>query len=271
MCELLGMSANVPTDLCFSFTGLLQRGGGTGPHRDGWGVVLYEGQGIRAFRDWAPSVSSEIAQLVSRLPMKSCIAISHIREANVGAVNLENTHPFVRELFGRNWTFAHNGQLADTHELALGDFTPVGSTDSEWAFCWLLARIRERFACGDSLNCDEPAYWQQLHQWCNALSPRGVANFLFSDGRYLFAYCATKLSWITRRAPFGEARLSDSDLAVDFGEHTTANDIVTVIATNPLTTNERWHAMSAGEFIVFDRGEIASRAGDTQRNNSQTQ
>ena len=27
MCELMGMSANVPTDICFSFTGLMQRGG----------------------------------------------------------------------------------------------------------------------------------------------------------------------------------------------------------------------------------------------------
>ena len=31
MCELLGMSANVPTDICFSFTGLMQRGGGSVP------------------------------------------------------------------------------------------------------------------------------------------------------------------------------------------------------------------------------------------------
>ena len=29
MCELLGMSANVPTDICFSFRGLMQRGGAT--------------------------------------------------------------------------------------------------------------------------------------------------------------------------------------------------------------------------------------------------
>ena len=29
MCELLGMSANVPTDIVFSFTGLMQRGGKT--------------------------------------------------------------------------------------------------------------------------------------------------------------------------------------------------------------------------------------------------
>jgi predicted glutamine amidotransferase len=40
MCELLGMSANVPTDIVFSFTGLMQRGGRTGPHRDGWGIAF---------------------------------------------------------------------------------------------------------------------------------------------------------------------------------------------------------------------------------------
>lgn len=49
MCELLGMSANVPTDIVFSFTGLMQRGGGTGPHRDGWGIAFYEGRGVRLF------------------------------------------------------------------------------------------------------------------------------------------------------------------------------------------------------------------------------
>ncbi len=41
MCELLGMSANVPTDIVFSFTGLMQRGGRTGPHRDGWGIAFF--------------------------------------------------------------------------------------------------------------------------------------------------------------------------------------------------------------------------------------
>jgi predicted glutamine amidotransferase len=44
MCELLGMSANIPTDICFSFTGLMQRGGRTGPHRDGWGITFYNEQ-----------------------------------------------------------------------------------------------------------------------------------------------------------------------------------------------------------------------------------
>ena len=84
MCELLGMSANVPTDICFSFTGLMQRGGKTGPHRDGWGIAFYEGRGCRTFHDPAPSAESEIARLVQRYAIKSRIVISHIRRSLTG-------------------------------------------------------------------------------------------------------------------------------------------------------------------------------------------
>lgn len=68
MCELLGMSANVPTDICFSFTGLVQRGGGTGPHKDGWGITFYEGKGCRTFKDPQPSFQSPIAKLFRTIP-----------------------------------------------------------------------------------------------------------------------------------------------------------------------------------------------------------
>lgn len=104
MCELLGMSANVPTDIVFSFTGLMQRGGRTGPHRDGWGIGFYEGRGLRLFQDPRASSESEVAQLVQRYPIKSEVVIGHIRQANVGKVSLVNTHPFSRELWGRNST-----------------------------------------------------------------------------------------------------------------------------------------------------------------------
>ncbi|HSX72384.1 MAG TPA: class II glutamine amidotransferase, partial [Pseudomonas sp.] len=144
MCELLGMSANVPTDIVFSFTGLMQRGGGTGPHRDGWGIAFYEGRGLRLFQDPLASVGSEVAKLVQRYPIKSETVIGHIRQANVGRVCLANTHPFVRELWGRNWCFAHNGQLRDFAP-RFDFYRPVGDTDSEAAFCDLLNRVRGAF------------------------------------------------------------------------------------------------------------------------------
>ncbi|RDE25248.1 class II glutamine amidotransferase [Motiliproteus coralliicola] len=251
MCELLGMSANVPTDICFSFAGLMQRGGQTGPHRDGWGIAFYEGKGVRSFHDPEPSSCSRIAQLVREHPIKSHVVISHIRQANVGKISLENTHPFSRELWGQHWTFAHNGQLdKKVFDWPLGFYRPVGTTDSEYAMCWLLGKLRDRY--------DSPPAIEELsatiQQLCDQLRELGVYNMLLTDSHHLFAYCTTKLTWITRRAPFGEASLKDDDLVVDFCKETQPNDVVTVIATEPLTDNETWHRMETGEMQVFVEG-----------------
>lgn len=253
MCELLGMSANVPTDICFSFTGLMQRGGNTGPHRDGWGIAFYEGRGLREFRDPHPSCDSEIARLVRNYPIKSQIVISHIRQANVGAVQLENTHPFTRELWGQYWTFAHNGQTPDVKAYPLTHYRPVGDTDSEHAFCWLMDQLRTRYP---ERPKDPEGLRKSLKGWCDQLRELGVFNLLLTDSEHLYCYCSTQLHWITRRAPFSEAALSDSDVRVDFKEVTSPNDVVTVVATQPLTTNESWNQMAAGELVVFQEGEL---------------
>ena len=205
MCELLGMSANVPTDICFSFTGLMQRGGNTGPHRDGWGITFYEGKGFRTFKDPNPSCESKIADLVQNYPIKSQAVVSHIRQANRGGVNLENTHPFTRELWGRYWTFAHNGQLTDYDDLVSGRFRPVGETDSELSFCWLVKQLEERFPEPPQ---DMEGMFCFVAECCDQLREKGVFNMLLSDGEYVMTYCTNHLYWITRRAPFGNAVLT---------------------------------------------------------------
>ncbi len=258
MCELLGMSANVPTDICFSFSGLLERGGRTGPHRDGWGITFYEGKGSRSFKDPAPSSESNVADLVRSYPIKSEVVVSHIRQANVGHVSLENTHPFSRELWGQNWTYAHNGQLNDhcrVLPMSADIYNPVGDTDSEWTFCWLLNRIKAKFL---SVPSDNFEVFQYIAELCSEIDKHGVFNLLLSDGNYTLAYCSNNLHWITRRAPFGQATLIDADVSIDFKQETTENDVVTVIATRPLTGNEDWHAMAAGEWALFKLGELAS-------------
>lgn len=252
MCELLGLSANVPTDICFSFTGLMQRGGKTGPHRDGWGITFYEGKGCRTFKDPMPSCQSRIAQLVQEYPIKSCAIVSHIRQANRGAVTLENTHPFTRELWGRYWTFAHNGQLTEHETLDTGRFWPVGQTDSERAFCWLLNRMESSYPTPPA---DMTPLFHAMAAWCRELSGLGVFNLLLTDGEYVMTYCSTQLHWLTRRAPFGQAQLLDEDVTIDFQQETTPNDVVSVIATQPLTQNESWHRMQSGEFNLFHYGE----------------
>lgn len=253
MCELLGMSANVPTDICFSFSGLVERGGKTGPHRDGFGITFYEGKGCRTFLDPMPSCDSEVAKWVRNYPIKSCAVISHIRQANRGAVALENTHPFVRELWGHNFTFAHNGQLSNYQHLSPSHYQPVGSTDSELAFCWLLSAIRDQYPHKPADLGDVFRYAATLAAELNQL---GVFNMLLSDGDYLLAFCSNNLHYITRRAPFGAASLIDADITVDFQKETTPNDVVTIIATRPLTDNEQWVQLQSGQYQLFKLGEL---------------
>src|SRR5690554_6385408 len=151
MCELMGMSANVPTDICFSFSGLMQRGGRIGPHCDGWGVAFYEGSGVHCFHDPAPCHSSAIAQLIESYPIRSENVICHIRQANVGRVTLANMQRFIRELCGQYWTYAYYGHINDFAS-GEGPFQPVGNTDSEAIFCDLLTRQRARLKHRQSLQ-----------------------------------------------------------------------------------------------------------------------
>jgi len=253
MCELLAMSANVPTDICFSFTGLMQRGGNTGPHKDGWGITFYEGKGCRSFKDPKPSADSPIAELVTKYPMKSKSVVCHIRQANSGEVCLENTHPFTRQMWGKNWTYAHNGQLAGFEtKLPIKYHLPIGTTDSEHAFCWLLDQIHTVFG---EIQPDFSTLFSFIAKRCVEIESLGVGNIILTDGEYLFSYCSNNLHYLIRQAPFGRASLIDAEVQVDFNQETTSKDVVTVIATKPLTNDENWQKMQSGQWHVFYLGK----------------
>lgn len=251
MCQLLGMNCNVPTDICFSFEGFRLRGGETDHHQDGWGIAFFEGVGCRMFLDPAPSAKSPVADLVRRYPIRSTNVIAHIRKATQGGVVLENTHPFMRELWGRYWIFAHNGNLEDFAPELAGPFQPVGSTDSERAFCYLLDRLQHRFPrCAPGL----PELYAAIAELAADIRRHGTFNFLLSNGGCLFAHCSTYLSYIVRQAPFSVAHLKDGDISVDFSQVTHPQDRVAVIATLPLTDNEIWTALEPGSLLVFRDG-----------------
>jgi len=252
MCELLGMSANVPTDLRFSFEGLTRRGGATGPHGDGWGVAFHPGgRDCQLFREAAAGAHSPLASFLAAHPIPSRIAVAHVRRANRGRAGIENTHPFVRELWGRSWSFAHNGQLKGVKRLPLGVYRPVGTTDSEHAFCWILGRLRARWSRAPA----EARLLRALGELCRELEALGRFNVLIGDGIRLFAYCSTRLVTVTRRAPFGRATLADAEVSVDFAQETRPGDVVTIVATRPLTRDETWMPLPRGTLTVLRDGE----------------
>lgn len=252
MCQLLGMNCNTPTDIVFSFTGFATRAGRTGEHTDGFGIAFFEGAGVRLFVDHQAALHSPVAELVKNYPIKSRNVIAHIRKATQGEVLLENCHPFQRELWGRYWVFAHNGNLSDFAPPPGDRYTPVGSTDSERAFCFLLDALRRRFGAQRPPLAELTA---ALREITPAIARHGTFNYMLSDGTALFAHCSTKLCYIVRQHPFSTAQLRDEDVSVDFSSVTTPRDRVAVIVTEPLTSNERWTEFAPGELRVFVDGE----------------
>jgi glutamine amidotransferase len=252
MCELLGMSCNTPTDLTFSFTGFSSRGGRTAPHGDGWGLAFFEGKASRLFLDPSPCCESPLATFFRTHPIQTELAIAHIRKRTHGPVGLANTHPFCREMWGRSWVFAHNGTLHGVEGLALDRYSPIGETDSERAFCWMLGQLLREFHTDPG-----PAQlFEAVARLGSELSRRGVFNFLLGNGEYLLARCDSKLHHIIRRAPFGQATLNDEDVAIDFSQVTSPGDQVAVVSTAPLTRDEAWRKGEPGQLWVFHRGEL---------------
>lgn len=203
------------------------------------------------FVDSRPAVVSPVAALIATYPIRSQNVIAHIRKATRGEVALVNTHPFMRELWGRYWIFAHNGTLENFRPQSGGQYRPVGTTDSEQAFCQLLDSLRLRYPDGQPPLAE---LYGSIAAWSAEIAKHGKFNYILSNGDYLFAYCTDNLSYVLRHAPFMTAHLKDQDIEVEFSQVTTPNDRIAIVATEPLTDNERWMPFSSGQPVVFQDG-----------------
>ena len=251
MCQLLGMNAAPPTDVMFSFAGLATR---ADEHKDGFGIAFFEDRGARLFVDHHSARVSPLAEMVRRYPIRSGNVIAHIRKATQGQVALENTHPFMRELWGRYWVFAHNGDLRGFAPRLHGSFRPVGDTDSERAFCWLMQELAKAHAAVPSIA----ELTRTLAELLQLPARHGSFNCLLSNGQALWAHGSTALHWLERRHPFGAARLADEDVSVDFAALTAPGDRIALVATQPLTRDEAWAAFVPGELRVFVEGALVN-------------
>jgi glutamine amidotransferase len=253
MCELLGVESSVPIDISFSFSGFVLRGGHTGPHADGWGVALYQNRFARTFREERPAYSSPLARFLRDNPIATKLALAHIRKKTLGEAKLENTHPFVRVFQRRHLVFAHNGTLLHVREKPLVYETPLGDTDSEHAFCWLLERLRDIYPSGYPEDAERLG--STVFRLANELGSDGILNFILADGRFLFARCGDNLFHIVRAPPHGQATLVDAEVKVDFAD-LMGGGSVAVVATHPLTRDETWVRASPGTLWVFHEGKL---------------
>ncbi len=252
------MNSLLPASLTLSFNGFSQRGGSTDHHSDGWGIAFFEsdgqkpGKAARHFVDKESAATSPIAQMLRTYPIKSHNVVAHVRKATVGKVTLENCHPFGRELWGRYWVFAHNGDLKDFNPSLHGAFKPVGDTDSELAFCWLLQELNKSHIGVPSVE----ELTRTLRELVPRIAKHGTFNFLLSNGEALWTHASTRLHYVQRQHPFANVQLKDQDVKVDLAALNSPEDRLVIVVTEPLTTNEEWVAMEPGEFKVFVDGAV---------------
>ena len=268
MCELLALSMSQPARLTFSLHTLAARGAEAGSTRDGWGVAFYQGEDVALFREPAAAASSALVRFLETDGPSTTLAISHIRHATQGGVQLSNTQPFVRELGGRAHVFAHNGHLPGIERdpaMTLGACHPIGDTDSEHAFCALLHRLHPLW------SGERPPSMQVrldlLVDFATDLRALGPANFLYADGDTLFAHGNRRIQpalgrieppglWVLQRHCTPPATTSErhSGVGIDSGERA-----IVWIASVPLT-DEAWRPLAEGEVVAVRTGEIlASR------------
>jgi len=188
--------------------------------------------------------------MLKSYPIKSHNVVAHVRKATVGSVALENCHPFVRELWGRYWVFAHNGDLKNYAPRLHGSFRPVGSTDSELAFCWLMQELAKSHAdvpSVEELTCT-------LRELVPQIARHGTFNFLLSNGQALWTHATTKLHYVLRAHPFHQVHLKDDDVTMNLAQFNSSEDRLAIVVTEPLTTDEDWIAMLPGQLMVFVDG-----------------
>mmetsp|Transcript_59268 Transcript_59268/g.71301 ORF Transcript_59268/g.71301 Transcript_59268/m.71301 type:complete len:418 (+) Transcript_59268:108-1361(+) len=274
-CQLLGFNCARPSEFGFSLKGFARRGGDTDKHSDGWGLAFYEGSGVRLFHDPLPAAESPIAEMIQQYPCKTLNMMAHIRYATAGLPNLENVHPFQREMWGIQWVFAHNGDLSSfsptnskqhpllTSKSYKNTYNPVGQTDSEAVFCFILNSLRDMFDTLPTL----PLLYEAIKKLCDEITDSDddpIFNFLFTCGQHVqFVYSWpgarpgssvwNGLHYTVREPPFKMTSLVDCNYSIDFSENT-LDDRISVIATKPLTTNENWIEVKKGELILFDEG-----------------
>lgn len=144
---------------------------------------------------------------------------------------MENTHPFVHACCSRDWVFAHNGLVSDVVDQSAPNpsFHPVGETDSEHAFCQILAGIAGTYATDD-----QQPWLNALNRLANAIATQGQFNFLLSDGHILIAYGHDRLHYL--ESSEGRGRFA-------------------LIATEPLAGG-RWRPFAPQELRVYQGGVL---------------
>ncbi len=231
----------------------------SGSHTHGWGFGWYPGghQSAQVIKD--PTAHGEVViaeALADWSNFRSTVFFCKIRGAESEYGETE-AQPFSRSFAGRDWLFMHNGDLDKTQLDALHGrkkrlLEPVGTTDSELAFCNLLAQVQD----GDARQLPDVDPLQLLH-WFRRFDALGSADMFLTDGQSVACYQGTqspKQLFYARLQPPANQDLYQSDaVELTIDDPRDAFRTAFVVTSSPFSTGE-WTAMAPGQLIIANRG-----------------
>ncbi len=265
MCELLAVSSKNPVSIKYSMHEFSQHGGLSHLNRSGWGMSFLQNSDTLLIKEAKPAYNSPWVKFLEENHTQTTCVLGHVRYATEGEAIYENTHPFKREAYGRAHVFAHNGSLKNyVSALAMESprYMPMGATDSEFAFCYLLDKLDPLW------QMEKPSIERRLEiiaYVAEELRELGAANFCYSDGDALFVHADVRryddnrkfgpsvspaMHWIERR------HLHVDGLSVQSADE--PDNQTLLFASVPLT-DDSWEDMPRGALIAAKDGEIVSR------------
>jgi len=227
----------------------------------GWGIAWYPSGDNAAvvIKDPTSVENSSMTQLLRDWKrFRSSVFLSHMRGAAKRRTQ-QDTHPFSQSYARRTWLIAHTGDLTHDYQarLPMGEdpeFEPIGRTDSEYIFCWLMGHIAR---AGARTLAD--VGWPTLHGWLQTINAQGTANLMITDGLDLVVYrdqsAYSELHWTRITPPHTQRRFENEALALDLDDPMDQNLTMCVFSTTPLS-DLRWQALAPGQLMVARRGNI---------------
>ncbi len=170
-----------------------------------------------------------------------------------------DSQPFRRSFGGYDWLFLHNGELdpvalRELYPDPSGSLEPVGKTDSELAFCFLLAKFVE-----SSAKALTDVDGDLLLSWMEELDGLGSADFVISDGRSMAVYHGknSRYNLYTHRVlPSEKPPVFGSDsICLDLEDP--RDSLRTVFMVTSFEFNETpFTLMEPGRLIIIRRGAV---------------
>ncbi len=230
-------------------------------HRLGWGFGWYPHDQQAAAVTKDPSAHDTMIateSLADWASFRSTTFLCKSMGAAEGYTHHE-TQPFSRSFAGRDWLFMHNGdldkvELDKLHKTKSRFLEPMGTTDSELAFCYLLGLLRTSDA--RQLSDIKP---QKLLKWLQQLDPLGSADIIITDGVSLLCYQGTqpnKAFGYALSKPPHVATAFNSDMAqLDLNDPRDGYRSMLAISTTPFD-GLVWNQLQPGQMILARRGHI---------------